>query len=47
MGLTAVLLAGAANAQPADPKVAARIDKILAKTPMIDGHNDIPWSARQ
>lgn len=47
MGLAAVLLAGAANAQPADPKLAARIDKVLAKTPLIDGHNDIPWAARQ
>ncbi|RAK65008.1 membrane dipeptidase [Phenylobacterium kunshanense] len=47
VGLAAVLLAGAANAQPADPKLAARIDKVLAKTPLIDGHNDVPWAARQ
>lgn len=47
VGLAAVLLAGAANAQPADPKLAARIDRVLAKTPLIDGHNDIPWAARQ
>ncbi|WP_240606479.1 dipeptidase [Phenylobacterium kunshanense] len=40
-------MAGAANAQPADPKLAARIDKVLAKTPLIDGHNDVPWAARQ
>ena len=45
--LTAVLLAGAASAQPADPKLAARIDRILVRTPLIDGHNDIPWAARQ
>ena len=47
LGLAAMLMAGAANAQPVDPKLAARIDRILAKTPLIDGHNDIPWSARQ
>ena len=30
-----------ANAQPIDPKVQARIDRILKRTPLIDGHNDI------
>lgn len=39
-------VSGAAAAQPADPKIAARIDKILAKTPLIDGHNDLPWEIR-
>jgi membrane dipeptidase len=29
------------NAQPIDPKVQARIDRILKRTPLIDGHNDI------
>ena len=28
-------------AQPIDPKVQARIDRILKVTPLIDGHNDI------
>jgi membrane dipeptidase len=27
--------------QPIDPKVQARIDRILRQTPLIDGHNDI------
>lgn len=27
--------------QPIDPKVQARIDRILKRTPLIDGHNDI------
>ena len=31
----------AASAQPIDPKVEARIDRILKNTPLIDGHNDI------
>ncbi len=30
-----------AAAQPIDPKVQARIDRILKRTPLIDGHNDI------
>ena len=41
-----ILLAAAcsprrARAQPIDPKVQARIDRILKATPLIDGHNDI------
>ena len=39
--LAAILLSSAATAQPVDPKVKARIDRILKKTPLIDGHNDI------
>src|SRR5580765_5376230 len=38
--VTAVIPA-AANAQQIDPKVQARIDRILKATPLIDGHNDI------
>jgi len=45
---TMLLLAGAitlvpaaATADPIDPKVQARIDRILKATPLIDGHNDI------
>ena len=30
-----------AAAQPIDPKVQSRIDRILKRTPLIDGHNDI------
>ena len=45
------LLAGSAHAQPADPpidpKVKTRIDRILKRTPLIDGHNDLPWSLRE
>src|ERR1044071_7250557 len=35
------MLSSGANAQPIDPKVQARIDRILKATPLIDGHNDI------
>jgi membrane dipeptidase len=40
------LAAGTAQAEPADPKIAARIEKVLAKTPLVDGHNDVPWEIR-
>ncbi len=49
-GLAAALLAAAAPAaaQPAiDPAVAKRIDRILKRTPLIDGHNDLPWALRE
>lgn len=42
----AVLATGSAWAQPADPAIKARIDKILAKTPLVDGHNDLPGEIR-
>src|SRR4030095_7813136 len=40
--LAALLVSTAVQAQqPIDPKVQARIDRILKRTPLIDGHNDI------
>jgi membrane dipeptidase len=40
--IAALLVSSSAYAQqPIDPKVQARIDRILKKTPLIDGHNDI------
>ena len=40
--IAALLFSSAASAQqPIDPKVQARIDRILKATPLIDGHNDI------
>ncbi|MDQ3075374.1 MAG: dipeptidase [Pseudomonadota bacterium] len=45
--LSALLLASPAVAQPIDPATKARIDRILKKTPLIDGHNDLPWALRQ
>ena len=35
------LMPSTLSAQPIDPKVQARIDRILKATPLIDGHNDI------
>jgi membrane dipeptidase len=37
-----IAMAAAASAQPIDPKVRVRIDRILKATPLIDGHNDLP-----
>jgi membrane dipeptidase len=34
-------------AQNIDAKVQARIDRILKKTPLIDGHNDLPYALRE
>ena len=51
---TSLLLAAAlapvqrrATAQPIDPKVQARIDRILKATPLIDGHNDLAEQLRE
>ncbi len=44
----AMIIATPAMAQaPIDPRVKARIDRVLARTPLIDGHNDLPWALRQ
>ncbi len=38
--ITALLLLAA------DPGIAARVDHVLARTPVIDGHNDLAWEIR-
>ena len=43
----ATLLPAAAMAQSIDPKVPARIDRILKATPLIDGHNDLAEILRE
>lgn len=45
-GLALALIAAQAQAQAVDPAIKARIDKVLAKTPLIDGHNDLPGEIR-
>ncbi len=47
LALAALSLGTAAAAQPIDPKVQARIDRVLKRTPLIDGHNDVPWEVRE
>jgi membrane dipeptidase len=34
-------------AAPSDTDYPERVAKILAKTPLIDGHNDLPWEIRE
>ena len=41
VGATLALMSAPAPSQPIDPRVQARIDRILKATPLIDGHNDI------
>jgi membrane dipeptidase len=45
-----MLVFGATLSLAASPDTAAlerRVDKVLAKTPLIDGHNDLPWQVRE
>ena len=44
--LAAFASAGAAGAQAPD-SVDRRIERILKSTPLVDGHNDLPWEIRE
>ncbi len=45
--LLALLLAAAPLAAPADDAaLKARVERLLTATPVIDGHNDLPWEIR-
>jgi membrane dipeptidase len=44
--LAAALVAAPAAAQPVNAATSKRIDRILARTPLIDGHNDLPGELR-
>jgi len=41
-----ILMAAAGVAGAASDDFAARVDRVLASTPLIDGHNDLPWELR-
>jgi membrane dipeptidase len=41
----ALALSSPAHARGSDA-LAARVDRVLATTPLIDGHNDLPWEIR-
>ena len=43
----ASLCAPLAIAQSSDAALTARVDHVLAKVPLIDGHNDLPWEIRE
>ena len=44
---SSLLLAGSASAADSDAALAARVHRVLEKTPLIDGHNDLPWEIRE
>jgi membrane dipeptidase len=44
--LLGTVLAVSGVVDAADDDLAARVDRVLAKTPLIDGHNDLPWEMR-
>jgi len=49
--VAAIVCTGALSVQNAfgesgDAALRARVDRVLAKTPLIDGHNDLPWEIR-
>ncbi len=43
---TALLAVSAPTIAAGDPGIEGRIDRILATTPLVDGHNDLPWEIR-
>ncbi len=45
--VAAVLIAGPVLAQTPDAAGEARVRRLLERTPLIDGHNDLPWALRQ
>ena len=48
LALFALLAAAClADAQAADGPVNTRLERVLAETPLIDGHNDLPWMIRE
>ena len=50
LALLAAVVATGAPARAAtepDAAIAARVARVLARTPVIDGHNDLPWELRQ
>ncbi len=43
----ALLALQAASATSVDPRLAARIERVLARNPVVDGHNDLAWELRE
>jgi membrane dipeptidase len=42
-----LLLSAAASAADAPQPLESRVDRVLTQTPVIDGHNDLPWEIRE
>ncbi len=47
VALPCIAAAHAQDASPRDGDVAARVKHVLSDTPLIDGHNDLPWEIRE
>jgi membrane dipeptidase len=47
LSLAAALAAAATSAADAPEAVDQRLDRVLTQTPLIDGHNDLPWEIRE
>ena len=45
--LSSFFAVAAASAKDPTDRIAVRVDAVLAKTPVIDGHNDLPWNIRE
>ncbi|VVT00590.1 Membrane dipeptidase [Sphingomonas aurantiaca] len=48
--MIAAFLLMAAQASPdaaQDPRISRRVDRVLARSPVIDGHNDLAWEIRE
>jgi membrane dipeptidase len=46
-GLLSLLAAGAALAADSSAVLQQRVERVLTQTPLIDGHNDLPWEIRE
>ena len=49
VSMSPLILSAAEPSAPSkpDPKITAEIQQILRETPLIDGHNDLPWQFRK
>ena len=47
LSLAAALAPAATSAADAPEAVDQRLDRVLTQTPLIDGHNDLPWEIRE
>lgn len=45
--LPACATGGAVGADPSDDAAAALVREVLTETPLVDGHNDLPWQIRE
>ena len=47
IALTGLLLSGPLAALAAEEGFSSRVERVLARTPVIDGHNDLAWELRE